>query len=439
VPKDIYDFIAVGVGPFNLSLACMTSPINSIRALFLERRSDFDWHPGLLIDNCTLQNPFLADLVSLADPRSEYSYLNYCKNIGRIYSYYMRENYHLNRSEYNRYCQWVVNKLSNIYFNHEVESILYDDDDKCYIVSGQNVNYKRRFVFRSRKLVLGIGTQPVLPDCCANHKEKYIHSAEYLDRKKELQRKKSITIVGSGQSAAEIFHDLLRESQHHAYTLCWITRSTRFFQMENTKLTLELISPDYTEYFFDIPDKNKRRIISNQDSLYKGINAALINQIYDLLDEKIHCGDRRYKLQTNSELRNCKYSSCSNCYDLDFYHLEHDVAFKHFTDGLVLATGYAPSIPAFINPIRERITWADDGKYKVARNYTIDITGGEIFVQNTGILSHGVTNPDLGFCCYRNSQILREITGQEHYMVEPRVAIQNFGPPQDGVLRNPCL
>ena len=46
----------------------------------------------------------------------------------------------------------------------------------------------------------------------------------------------------------------------------------------------------------------------------------------------------------------------------------------------------------------------------------------EIFVQNTGLLSHGVTNPDLGFCCYRNSQILRELTGTEHYRIETRTA-----------------
>ena len=77
-----------------------------MRALFLEKKPGFDWHPGMLIEASTLQNPFLADLVSLADPRSEYSYLNYCKQTGRIYSYYMRENHYLSRAEYNRYCQW---------------------------------------------------------------------------------------------------------------------------------------------------------------------------------------------------------------------------------------------------------------------------------------------------------------------------------------------
>ena len=62
----------------------------------------------------------------------------------------------------------------------------------------------------------------------------------------------------------------------------------------------------------------------------------------------------------------------------------------------MLATGYAHSIPACINPIHDRIAWNEDGSYRIGRNYAIDHDGGEIYVQNTGLLSHGVTNPDLG-------------------------------------------
>jgi len=38
----------------------------------------------MLIDSTTLQNPFLADLASLADP-ARYSFLNYCKEEDKIY------------------------------------------------------------------------------------------------------------------------------------------------------------------------------------------------------------------------------------------------------------------------------------------------------------------------------------------------------------------
>ncbi|MFY1850671.1 lysine N(6)-hydroxylase/L-ornithine N(5)-oxygenase family protein [Achromobacter xylosoxidans] len=432
--REIYDFVAIGLGPFNLSLACLSAPLPGVRALFLDKKPGFDWHPGMLIEASTLQNPFLADLVSLADPRSEYSYLNYCKQTGRIYSYYMRENHYLTRAEYNRYCKWVAARLPNLRFNSDVQSVLHDPETDTYLVTGQHSVNGERFMVRCRKLVLGLGSQPVLPPCCDRREAPYIHSADYLRHKEQLQRRTSITIVGSGQSAAEVFHDLLRDSDEHDYSLAWITRSPRFFQMENTKLTLELISPDYTNYFYDLPEARRRQILAEQSSLYKGINASLINQIYDLLDERIHNGDNRYTLLTNAELRASRHDRGTGRYQLEFRHVDTGQPFSHSTDGLVLATGYARSIPSCVNPIHDRIAWADDGGYRIARNYTIDHGGNEIFVQNSGLLSHGVTNPDLGFCCYRNSQILRELTGHEHYAIEPRTALQDFRPPAGGVL-----
>ena len=50
-------------------------------------------------------------------------------------------------------------------------------------------------------------------------------------------------------------------------------------------------------------------------------------------------------------------------------------------------------------------------------------------MQNTGLLSHGVTNPDLGFCCHRNSLILRELTGVEHYRSRPTPLQGSARPP----------
>ncbi|HJS00362.1 MAG TPA: SidA/IucD/PvdA family monooxygenase, partial [Flavobacterium sp.] len=78
----IYDFIAVGVGPFNLSLACLTAPIENLDGLFFDKNKSFNWHPGMLLQDTTLQIPFLADLVTLADPRSPFSFLNYIKEQG---------------------------------------------------------------------------------------------------------------------------------------------------------------------------------------------------------------------------------------------------------------------------------------------------------------------------------------------------------------------
>lgn len=425
----VLDFVAIGLGPFNLSLACLADPIRELNGLFLERNEDFDWHPGMLIDDTTLQNPFLADLVSLADPRSPFSFLNYCKQEGKLYAYYIRERFYLSRAEYNRYCKWAIGRLSSIRFGANVERVDYDEEAGHYVVSGLEVRNARAFSYRAKRLVIGVGSVPQLPACCGAVREHCIHSAHYVARKAELQQKRSIAVIGSGQSAAEIFYDLLKDSNEFGYTLTWITRSPRFFQMENTKLTLEMISPDYIDYFYNLPDGVRESIVAKQDSLYKGVNASLINQIYDLLDDRRSRGERHAHLVTNSELTGCDYDPVEARYHLRFAQRDEGVQYTHATDGAIFATGYTQNVPGFIDGIRSRIRWDDMGRYRLSRNYAIDVTGRGIFVQNAGLYSHGLTNPDLGMSCYRNSCILRALTGVEHYPIERRIALQDFSVP----------
>ena len=43
-----YDFIGIGIGPFNLSVAALAEGLDGFSSLFLERKPHFSWHPGLL-------------------------------------------------------------------------------------------------------------------------------------------------------------------------------------------------------------------------------------------------------------------------------------------------------------------------------------------------------------------------------------------------------
>lgn len=427
--EGIYDFIAIGLGPFNLSLACLIEPIDSLNGIFLERNASFEWHPGMLIDNTTLQSPFLADLVSLADPKSSYSFLNYCKQEGKIYSYYIREKLYLTRIEYNCYCKWAAARLRNIRFGHDVHNITYDVQGKHYVVTGAKGSNQDPFTYCCQKLVLGVGSVPAFPPCCSDPEHHYLHSSEYIAYKHRLHQCESITIVGSGQSAAEIYYDLLNNCDEHNSVLTWLTRSPRFFQMEDTKFALEMVSPDYIDYFFNLPDPIKSELVSKQGSLYKGINAKLINQIYDLLDKRYYLGNFRTHLIANCEIQACRYNHKDNRYELEFEQIECRDRYKHKTDVVLFATGYSPNVPSFVSGIRERIRWDQHGRYKLLRNYAVDLNGNEIFIQNAGLHTHGLTSPDLGMSCYRNSWIIRELTGTEHYKIERRIALQDFKVP----------
>jgi len=431
----IYDFAAIGIGPFNLGLACLTEPIHGLRGLFLDQGERFDWHPGMLLQGARLQTPFLADLVTLADPTSRFSFLNYVKEQGRIYSFYIRENFFVTRNEYNQYCQWAAAKLPNLVFNTLVEHIDYSDRERCYVIRSVATPSGAVTFHRASKLVLGTGPAPYLPGCCHALAGKAVHSSAYLEHRQALQAKRSITILGSGQSAAEIYYDLLQDIDEFGYRLSWITRSPRFFPMEYSKLTLEMTSPEYVDYFYGLPAPKRDRLLAQQKNLYKGINDDLITQIYDLLYAKSSASAIQVELRTNSELTQVAFDAAAGRFELHFLQHEQERPYRHSTEGLILATGYAYRVPGFVQGIASRIKWDEHDRFAVNRNYSIDRNGTEIYVQNAEHHTHGFTAPDLGMACYRNAYIIKELTGKAHYRLEPRIAFQQFAAPEAAIDR----
>ncbi|GAA2272948.1 lysine N(6)-hydroxylase/L-ornithine N(5)-oxygenase family protein [Streptomyces hawaiiensis] len=416
-PTRTHDFVGIGLGPFNLGLACLTEPIDELDGVFLESKPDFEWHAGMFLDGAHLQTPFMSDLVTLADPTSPYSFLNYLKEKGRLYSFYIRENFYPLRVEYDDYCRWAAGKLSSIRFGTTVAEVTYEDE--LYVVRTTAGD-----TYRARRLVLGTGTPPHIPEACQGLGGDFIHNSRYLDNKAELQKKDSITLVGSGQSAAEIYQDLLSEIDVHGYRLNWVTRSPRFFPLEYTKLTLEMTSPEYVDYFRELPEATRYRLTAEQKGLFKGIDGDLINEIFDLLYQKNLGGPVPTRLLTNSALHSARYEN--GTYTLGFRQEEQGKDFELESQGLVLATGYKYAEPEFLAPVKDRLVYDSQGNFDVARNYAIDVTGRGIFLQNAGVHTHSITSPDLGMGPYRNAYIIRELLGSEYYPVEKTIAFQEF-------------
>ncbi|MGJ9422139.1 lysine N(6)-hydroxylase/L-ornithine N(5)-oxygenase family protein [Aeromicrobium sp. CF3.5] len=423
----IHDFAAIGLGPFNLGLACLTEDVDDLDGVFLESQADFSWHPGMMLPDATLQVPFMADLVTMADPASRFSFLTHLKETGRLYSFYIRENFYPLRAEYDAYCRWAASRVSGVKFGRHVERI--EHDEHTYVITASGPSGVSE-TYRARRLVLGTGTQPFVPSVLDGVGGPLVHTADYLPAKAALQTKESITIIGSGQSAAEVYLDLLEEIDTFGYRLNWVTRSPRFFPMEYTKLTLEMTSPEYVRHFHALPSAQRDRLLREQRSLYKGISGDLIDAIYDALYRKQVAGPVPTRLLTCTELVGGRWG-LGGQYTLDLRHTELDESMPLSTEGLVLATGYRADVPAFLAPLADRIRWDDRGRYDVASSYTIDHENCEIFVQNAEEHTHGLAAPDLGMGAHRNSIIINQLAGREVYPVEQRIAFQEFGIPSD--------
>src|SRR5215475_12275348 len=117
------DVAGVGIGPFNLSVAALVSPLNHIKSRFFERANEFQWHPGLLFPEATIQVSFLKDLVTLANPTSPYSFIAFLFKTGRLYRFITANFPRVSRREFNQYFRWVCDHLPNLEFGRNVEAI----------------------------------------------------------------------------------------------------------------------------------------------------------------------------------------------------------------------------------------------------------------------------------------------------------------------------
>jgi lysine N6-hydroxylase len=427
----VHDLIGIGIGPFNLGLAALSEPLG-LDAVFLDRASGFRWHHGMMIEGATIQVPFLADLVTMADPTSPYSFVNWLKHTGRLYPFYIRESVYPLRAEYDAYCQWVAGQLPSLRWGRDVVTVEHDDASDTYLVRTVDQDSGAVEVHRTRHLAIGVGTQPTIPAALRDLPGLVLHSADYLPHRERLRHAASITVVGSGQSAAEIYRDLLGGIRDGGYSLDWITRSPRFFPMEYTKLTLEMTSPEYTDHFHALPLGLRQHLGREQRGLYKGISGDLIDEIYDTLYELSAAGPVPTTLLTDTEVVSAE--SDGERVRLRLRHAQLDAVYERETHALVLATGYSAQPPAFLEPIAERLDWDPLGRLAVARDYTVDGGRGRVFVQNGEEHTHGLTAPDLGYGALRNATILAAVTGSAPYPIEQRIAFQEFGIPADARL-----
>ncbi len=418
------DFIAIGLGPFNLSLASLLHEKTELNYLFFEKKAQFDWHAGMQLPNTVLQVPFMADLVSMVDPTSPLSFLNYLKSQQRLYKFYFLEQPHIPRREYNHYCQWVADQLGHIQYKSMVKAI-YAKNEGFEVVVEQGGRFIR---YLCRNLVIGSGNQPYLPECLRKLQqqvpEKCIHSADYLTHKKD-KLKGNVVVLGSGQSSAEVFLDLFDQQYQHDcvptanFKLHWLTRSNGFFPMEYAPLGLEHFSPNYTQHFYRLSETQKAAQLKDQALLYKGISAKTIREIYQkLYHRSIASAIQATHLHAQIQLLDAELLESQQIR----LSLEHTVTEQRFymeVDFVVASTGYYSPEFSFLKYLKPLITTDQAGRWTVSQDYRLQHTAmGEIYVQNQEMHSHGVGTPDLGLGAFRAATIANQLLGYQLYELD---------------------
>jgi lysine N6-hydroxylase len=435
------DLVGVGLGPFNLAVAALADPLPDLRAAFFDQRDRFAWHPGLLLDGTTLQVPFLADLVTLADPTNRWSFLNYLAEHDRLFPFYFAERFHIPRREYDAYCRWVAESLPDCRFGSRVEAVAWcadASDPRGGHFAVTVVDARGEHLVRARDVVLGLGTEPQLPAPLADlGGDGVVSSGAYLSRRDALLRAEHVTVVGSGQSGAEVVLDLLRaDGVAKGPAVTWVTRTPAFAPMEYSKLGLEHFTPDYTRYFSGLPEATRRRLVPDQWQLYKAASADTLAEVFDALyDRSLFGGSERADLLPGTELVGARRVHPGRI-EIAIRHGETGASGSIRTDAVVAATGYRPVAPTVLDPMATLVDWnGSDGSYRLDENCRVALApsvGGSLYVLNAALHEHGVGTPDLGLGAHRAARIVNDVVsrnglGKVPYRLPERTAFTTFG------------
>ena len=376
----------------------------------------------MMLEGATIQTPFLADLVTLADPTSPFSFLNYLKETGRLYSFYIRENFYPLRAEYNDYCRWAAEQLTAVRFGTQVverrarrattlrRHAPTAGDDATAPARSCSAPAPRR---RPGRRCDGLGgPSSTTPTTCA-HRD-------------ELRAGGAITLVGSGQSAAEIYHDLLddidaRLPAELGHPLAAVLPAGVHQAHAGDDLAgVHRLLPRAARRMRDAAAAASRR------SLYKGIDGDLINESSTCSTRRALDGPVPTTLLTNTELRRRDVGRRA-AYTLTCATRSRSEVYETPTERWSSPPATPPQVPTFLEPVRDRLALGRRTAASTSPATTRSTAPGRVFVQNAEVHTHGFTSPDLGMGAYRNSSIIARALGRESYPVEQPIAFQEFG------------
>jgi lysine N6-hydroxylase len=384
-----FDVVGAGLGPFNLSLAALVEPLPELRARFFEAQPDFRWHCGIMVPGAQLQVSFLKDLVTLVDPSSPFSFLNYLAGEGRLYRFLIAHSDRCSRQEFERYYQWAAGQLKSVRWDHRVERV--DLRDGLFEVTCAGAE-----PVATRNLVVGSGRTPVLPPAAAAlHGDTVLHSGELCLVRPALADK-DVIVVGAGQSGAEVVSHLLSGDLGLPRSLTWLCSRLGFLPLDDSPFTNEWFHPAYVDHFYGLSGERRRALLDGQRMASDGVS-----ELVDLARD----GNRLV----------------ASVHDDDTGELE-----THAADVVICATGYRSEFPAYLDPLRGRLLDGDadsdgNGGMRVRRDYSLDWDGPPdlgIYVQNAAERTHGIADPNLSLAAWRSARIVNAICGRTIYHIE---------------------
>ncbi|EAQ34934.1 L-ornithine 5-monooxygenase [Nitrobacter sp. Nb-311A] len=413
-----HDVIGVGFGPSNLALAialdeCATRSRLKFSPMFVERQPQFTWHGGMLLPGSDMQISFLKDLVSLRDPTSPFTFVNYLHKTGRLLDFINCRTFYPSRLEFNDYLRWVAATFkSQTAYGETIVAIEP-------VTVGQTVTSLRvhsrtlaggEVIRLAKNLVVAVGGKPYIPETFSKvvDDHRLLHSSRYLDRIERVGlrgRATRVAVVGGGQSATEVTLDLHNRFPHARIDL--IFRGHALKPSDSSPFVNEIFNPNFTDFIYAQSCESREAIVRNfRNTNYAVVDSDLLDQLYRLLYQQRVSGDIKVALHPRSEIVNVDADSAG--IEISAVDKFEGGSFRSSYDAVVLATGYDRETPhAFLGSIRRYVRdEVLDRHYKLV---TSPAFRPQIHLQGYSESSHGLSDTLLSVLAARSQEIAESL------------------------------
>ncbi|MBH3383716.1 lysine N(6)-hydroxylase/L-ornithine N(5)-oxygenase family protein [Pseudomonas juntendi] len=414
-PEKIHDLIGVGFGPSNLALAIALEELaetngHALDALFIDKQTDYRWHGNTLATQSELQISFLKDLVSLRNPTSPYSFVNYLHQKQRLADFINLGTFYPCRLEYNDYLRWAAEHFATqAVYGEEVlriEPELREGKvDHLRIVSRDLQG--RETQRRARSVVVGSGGTPKIPDAfrAFRNDPRVFHHSQYLSALQQLPcnegKPMRIAVVGSGQSAAEAFIDL--NDSYPSVKVDMILRASALKPADDSPFVNEIFAPEYTDLVFNQPHAEREKLVSEyHNTNYSVVDVDLLERIYGILYRQKVAHLHRHAVLCRRTIEDVVETAAG--IELTLRDLATDVRQTHRYDAVILATGYERrSHRELLAPLQQHLK-----DFEVDRDYRAlahSEFGANVYLQGFCEASHGLSDTLLSVLPARAAEI----------------------------------